>query len=569
MKKIIKLWIYILLLGVFNLACANDDDGSQPKEKEYAVNFDQTDISVKEGKRRLLTAEFNEDAAKLDYNWSNSNPSVIKLENQGAKNVTIHALSIGEAIVTIESTGKEVSAQCKISVTRRGVVKLLGLGNSFLQNAVEQNLYELAKAEGVDIIIGSMTIGGCSLGTHWNNISNDKAVYSYLKIEGDNRTRTPNQAVSSIIKEEDWDYISIQQVSGSSGISSTYNNLPDILNYLRENATNPDVEFILHQTWAYAENSTHTDFPKYDKDQMKMYRAIIETTKQAAESNKMDIIIPSGTAIQNGRTSYIGDDFTKDGYHLNSVGMYTASCAWFQKLYGVDVRNNSFRPASVSNSQAEVARAAAYFAIQDPYKVTELIDFKDNPEIKELTKPIYVNFGNKTTTTSWNNLTAKTAGSSIDLIDEDGTELGIKLTITKNFSGINGNGPTETLIPGFSLPEDVSKSSLFGNSVEFSGQTNPEAEVEIKGLNPEKKYDFMFFGSRTASDIRETKYTVTGTNEEIVYLNTSSNTTTAVSAENIKPQNDGTITINITYGPNNNNPNKFYHINAMKLSPAK
>jgi hypothetical protein len=569
MKKIIKFWIYILILGTFNLACANDDDGSQPKEKEYTVNFNQTNISLKEGKGRLLTAEFSEDAAKLDYNLHNSNPDVIKLENQGKESVSIHALSVGEAIVTIESTSKEVSAQCKISVTQRGVVKLLGLGNSFLQNAVEQNLYELAKAEGIDIIIGSMTIGGCSLDTHWNNISNDKAAYSYLKIEGENRTRTPNKAVSSIIKEEDWDYISIQQVSGYSGISTSYSNLSGILSYLRENATNPDVEFILHQTWAYAENSTHTDFPKYDKDQMKMYRAIIETTKQAAQSEGMDIIIPAGTAIQNARTSYIGDNFTKDGYHLNSIGMYTAACTWFEKLFGIDVRNNSFRPASVSNSEVSVARAAAHFAAEEPYKVTELTEFKDNQEIKELTKPVYVNFGNKTSVSSWNNLTEKTAGSSIDLIDEDGTELGIKLIIKKNFSGINGNGPTVTQIPEFSMPEEVSKSSLFGNSIEFSGQTNPEAEIEITGLNPDKKYDFLFFGSRTATDNRETKYTVTGTNEEIVYLNTSSNTTLVASTEQIKPLSNGTISINVTYGPNNNNQYRFYHINAMKLSPTE
>lgn len=567
MKKIIKIWIYILILGTFNPACAGDDDISQPKE--YEVNFNTADITLKEGKSQLLSAEFNKEASGLDYNWINSNPEVIELENEEKSKATVHALSAGSATVTLESAGKEVSVQCKITVTERGTVKILGLGNSFLQNAVEQNLYELAKAEGIDILIGSMTVGGCSLDTHWANISNDKAAYSYLKIEGDNRTRIPNQSVSSIIKEEDWDYISIQQVSGYSGVSSSYGNLSNIMKYLRENVTNPDVEFILHQTWAYAENSTHVDFPKYDKDQLKMYNAIIETTKNAAVMEKIDIIIPSGTAIQNARTSYIGDGFTKDGYHLNSTGMYTAACTWLEKLFGVDVRNNSFRPTSVSKSEADVARAAAYFAVQDPYKITELTELKENPEIKELTKPVYVNFGNKTTLPPWNNMTEKTAGSSIDLTDEDGTELGIKLIIKKNFSGINNNGPNVTQIPEFNIPEQVSKSSFFGNLTEFSGQINPEAEIEITGLNPDKKYDFVFFGSRMASDNRETKYTVTGTNEEIVYLNASSNTTTVVSAGGIGPLSNGTITINVTFGPNNNNQYKFYHINAMKMSPAE
>jgi hypothetical protein len=414
-----------------------------------------------------------------------------------------------------------------------------------------------------------MTIGGSSLDTHWNNILGNKAAYSYLKIEGDNRVRIEGQAISSIIKEEDWDYISVQQVSGLSGIPSSYENLSNIMNYLRENATNPDVEFILHQTWAYANNSTHTDFPKYDKDQMKMYNAIIGATKQAAQAEGMDIIIPSGTAIQNGRTSYIGDDFTKDGYHLNSIGMYTAACAWFEKLFGIDVRNNSFIPTSVSNSSANVARTAAHFAVQNPYEVTELVDFKENPEIKELTKDVYIDFGNKLSPFPWNNVTSITAGSSIELIDEEGTELGMKLVIKQNFGGINGNGPVATQIPGFNIPETASSDSFFGNLIEFSGQVSPQTEIEITGLNPEKKYDFLLFGSRTASDNRETKYTVKGYNEEIVYLNASSNTTLAVSTKGIKPLSNGSINIIVTYGPNNNNTNKFYYINSIKLSPGE
>lgn len=152
------------------------------------------------------------------------------------------------------------------------------------------------------------------------------------------------------------------------------------MNYLKENATNPDVEFILHQTWAYAENATHTDFPKYNKNQLEMYRAIVEATKQAVRTAGVDIVIPSGTAIQNGRTTNIGDNFTKDGYHLNSIGMYTIACTWFEKLFGRDVRKNSYMPASIDKSSADVARTAAHFAIKEPYKVTGLGEFLKSPE---------------------------------------------------------------------------------------------------------------------------------------------------------------------------------------------
>lgn len=45
-------------------------------------------------------------------------------------------------------------------------IKVLAIGNSFSQDAVEQYLHELGEAEGITMIIGNMFIGGCSLERH-------------------------------------------------------------------------------------------------------------------------------------------------------------------------------------------------------------------------------------------------------------------------------------------------------------------------------------------------------------------------------------------------------------------
>ena len=42
------------------------------------------------------------------------------------------------------------------------VIKVLAIGNSFSQDAVEQYLYELAAAQGDSLVIGNAYIGGCS-----------------------------------------------------------------------------------------------------------------------------------------------------------------------------------------------------------------------------------------------------------------------------------------------------------------------------------------------------------------------------------------------------------------------
>jgi len=50
---------------------------------------------------------------------------------------------------------------------------------------------------------------------------------------------------------------------------------------------------------------------------MTMYKAIISATKTKILTNSnFTKVIPNGTAIQNMRTSFVGDTLTRDGYHL-------------------------------------------------------------------------------------------------------------------------------------------------------------------------------------------------------------------------------------------------------------
>ena len=60
-------------------------------------------------------------------------------------------------------------------------VRILAIGNSFSQDAVEQYLHELAEAEGISTIIGNMFIGGCSLERHVKNARDNAPAYAYRK----------------------------------------------------------------------------------------------------------------------------------------------------------------------------------------------------------------------------------------------------------------------------------------------------------------------------------------------------------------------------------------------------
>lgn len=252
-----------------------------------------------------------------------------------------------------------------------GTIKILAVGNSFSDDGVEY-LDELAQAAGIKLIIGNLYIGGCSLERHWNNVRNELPAYDYRKNVEGHQTNTPKTTLQQALQDEEWDYITVQQVSQNSGLYDTYYPYIDsLLTYLKAHARNPEVEFAIHQVWSYAWNSTHPGFANYDNNQLKMYRDIVETVDKVARKEKIRIIIPSGTAIQTGRT-LMGDRMNRDGFHLGwGLGRYLAACTWFETFLG-PVNGNSYRPEGVTPQEATIAQRIAHIAVLHPDEPGEL-----------------------------------------------------------------------------------------------------------------------------------------------------------------------------------------------------
>src|SRR5690606_1951177 len=163
------------------------------------------------------------------------------------------------------------------------VIKILAIGNSFSADAVEQYLYELADAADIPVIIGNLYIGGAPLSRHLDNANKDAAAYSYRKITPDGKKAVmKSTSLATALADEEWDYISFQQASSFSGQFATFEkSLPPLYKYVTEIVDNPDTKYILHQTWAYAQNSTHKGFANYDRDQMTMYTSIVDAVNKA------------------------------------------------------------------------------------------------------------------------------------------------------------------------------------------------------------------------------------------------------------------------------------------------
>lgn len=243
------------------------------------------------------------------------------------------------------------------------IIKVLAIGNSFSQDAVEQYLYELAAAQGDSLVIGNAYIGGCSIDRHYDNLKTGKAEYEYRKIVGGVRSNKKQADLKSIIRDEQWDIISLQQASMLSGIPTSYTNLGQLKRLIQSYTTNLHVEFVWHMTWAYADDYVSDKFSAYDNDQRKMYSAIVSTMQDVLPGVSIHRVIPSGTAIQLVRYR-LGDMLNRDGYHLSlTLGRYTAACTWCEFLTGRIVDGNHYWPDTITEEEAQVCQEEAHEAI--------------------------------------------------------------------------------------------------------------------------------------------------------------------------------------------------------------
>lgn len=262
-------------------------------------------------------------------------------------------------------------------------LRLLSIGNSFSIDAQEW-LYGIAKDGGFDVVVlGNLYIGGCSLQTHSGNADNNSAAYTYYKNTTGTWTNVTGKTMLHGITDEYWDYITLQQASGSSGYQSTYDTyLENLIEYVSDNMLNPDAKLLWHMTWAYDEAYASTS--SY-KSQSNMYNSIICAVQNKIVPNEaFSMIIPSGTAVQNARTSYIGDKFNRDGFHLDyTYGRYLAGLTWFHKITGLPIDDIDYIPGgSFSNEYLEILKESAKNAVLKPFEVTQS-SFAAVPEEKD------------------------------------------------------------------------------------------------------------------------------------------------------------------------------------------
>ncbi|MBQ6185497.1 MAG: DUF4886 domain-containing protein [Bacteroidales bacterium] len=270
-------------------------------------------------------------------------------------------------------------------------LRILAVGNSFSDDGTEY-LPALLEGAGIhNVIVGRLYIGGCSLERHCKEYAEGTKNYVYYK-STENRWKTvsKNAGILDGIKDEPWDIITIQEVSNHSGTYDTYQAwAPKLISIIRKEALNPQASIVWHMTWAYASNSTHVAFPLYDRDQDKMYNAILDCVKRSRTDFNVPVVIPSGYAVQIARGTRLNNEdrvpaystvyqLTRDGFHLSrQYGRYIAACTWFEALIrpvlGKSVKGNPYlledTEFTITKKDAKLCQKCAIEAVSNFYKL--------------------------------------------------------------------------------------------------------------------------------------------------------------------------------------------------------
>ncbi|MDN4495096.1 DUF4886 domain-containing protein [Ureibacillus aquaedulcis] len=264
-------------------------------------------------------------------------------------------------------------------------IKILSIGNSFSQD-IQTEIEEIANSAGVDVVVGNLYRSGESLEGHWKQAAGSRKSYQYQKkliFNGEWKIEDRERvSLKDGLVDEEWDYITLQQTSGKSGIYRTYNPyLGKLMNYIGSYVKNPDATLTLHMTWAYSNHSTNKFFPHYGRNQSTMYRAIVAASQKAMTNHGISTVLPTGTAIQNARSHALLNDFddelTADGHHLGVLGDYIGGLVLFEtfiaEAHGKDLfKDVTYKPEEITEEQAYLAKLAAKEAVKKPFHVTEI-----------------------------------------------------------------------------------------------------------------------------------------------------------------------------------------------------
>lgn len=283
-------------------------------------------------------------------------------------------------------------------------LSILFIGNSFTMDAVT-HLPGMLKAAGLEKVHMIHMYYGGRLVSQYNSGWESSSDYKlYESLPGSTSwTTTSNANLAEVAARKKWDIVTIQEHTGNAAAwtwnATAKNNIQGLVDKVKaaQGSNVPKFFYILSQAYFnMAKIGTGSQPSMTWKDQAGMWEVIAAFGKNVMSNVTFDGIISTGVMLQNLRSSSLDNamNLTRDGYHMdNGISRYGASCTVFESIitpkFNVTLDGNTYRynvtdtgdssyTTPVTDTNAPVALQAARYAIQSPYVVTDMSNYKEN-----------------------------------------------------------------------------------------------------------------------------------------------------------------------------------------------
>lgn len=285
-----------------------------------------------------------------------------------------------------------------------GHMNILCIGNSYSIDALVYLPYVMGEiAPRMTLNIGILMYSSTSLSNHAEMLANNDEYQSYHKwVTRNGKWVTGDTKPNKVITQEQWDIVIIHQLSSLSINYSTYSpHIQNILNWLKAHGFKGKTVWMITPSYADGYNRLNSGVLSIDGKSVKltsdeMYTATAQCAQQVMTDYNFDMVLPCGTAIQNGRHTMLrefGDfkNMTYEGLHLqDGIGRYLEAYTAALALLNVDIerigldagditlKDNWYIPYARGtivgmdfNSQL-LARKCARAAIKAPYVISSI-----------------------------------------------------------------------------------------------------------------------------------------------------------------------------------------------------
>ena len=273
------------------------------------------------------------------------------------------------AVITLTSVLRSGATDTN-GLVHRDNVKLLTIGNSFADNTMEM-LPEFAKAGGKQITIFKVNVGGNSMAQHVGYLQAfekdpaDPKGHPYKQVMDPRSHEKKDFSLREALESEDWDIVTIQQVSNLSFKPETYQPYANILvDYIHKYA--PHAVILIHETWAYPDDY-FAKFKADGLDQKAMYDKLKAAYRKLADETGLQVI-PVGDAFQTARSQPAPFSLNVTGdKHANAKGKYLAAAVFYEMIFGQNVEPVPVARKEISPEDAAALRHIAHEAVVARY----------------------------------------------------------------------------------------------------------------------------------------------------------------------------------------------------------